>query len=339
VRQGGSAARQLPFSASSENNKRLRHDPHPHQEGSSSSSSDDNLALDDDLETQPDSDGGEGAANDTESDSDIEMQDSPDPNAIPSVHEQHFLLDKDISIDDLAEKLFEELPPAFKERCKQDIRFQIKCMISKYKSIYENKKWYSEGINYIEKEMPEMIAGGVTQNGKTMIKAVGIWVAWRLGAGNSKVQKIATVVLSTTLNGTSSLYRKLEKSFCLFPSNSRPRIVFAGSAPITNLEHKENMLRCILDGGCIVANDTGACIQKVKGVIREARGHESLVEGCRPQVQIFMDEADAFYRNAANPIKLELSVKDLLACVKPILRMSVSVSLIMHFLLFMLLCT
>jgi len=96
------------------------------------------------------------------------------------------------------------------------------------------------------------------------------------------------------------------------------------------------MLQCILDGGCIVANDTAACIRKVIGVIREARG---MVEGCRPQVQIFMDEADAFYRNAANPIKLELSVKDLLACVKPILRMSVSVSLIMHFLLFMLLCT
>ncbi len=180
------------------------------------------------------------------------------------------------------------------------------------------------GINDIEKEMPEIIAGGRTQIGKTMIKAVGIWVAWRLGAGNSKVQKIATVVLSTTSNVTS-LYRYLEKSFCLFPSNSRPRIVFAGSATITDLEHKENMLRCILDGGCIVANDTGACVQTVKGVIREARG---VVEGCRPQVQIFMDEADAFYRNAADPIKLEQSVKDLFRCVKPILRLSFSVSLI-----------
>ncbi len=131
--------------------------------------------MDDDLETQPDSDEG-WAANDTESDSDMEMQDSPDPNAIPSVHEQHFLLDKEISIDDLAKNLFEERPPAFKERCKQDILFQLKCMISKYKSIYENKKWYSVGINDIEKEMPEMIDGGVTQNGKTMIKALGIWV-------------------------------------------------------------------------------------------------------------------------------------------------------------------
>ncbi len=137
-------------------------------------------------------------------------------------------------------------------------------MITKYKSIYENKKWYSEGvidIEDIENEMPEIIAGGVTQGNKTMIKAVGIWVAWRLGAGNSKVQKIATVVVSTTLNGTSSLHGKLDNKFslfsclnCLFPSNSRPRIVLAGSAPITNLEHKENMLQCILDGGCIVAN-------------------------------------------------------------------------------------
>jgi hypothetical protein len=83
------------------------------------------------------------------------------------------------------------------------------------------------------------------------------------------------------------------------------------------------MLQCILDGGCIVANDTAACIRKVISVIREARG---MVEGCRPQVQIFMDEADAFYRNADHPIKLEQSVKDLLS-VKPILRMSVSVSL------------
>jgi hypothetical protein len=208
-------------------------------------------------------------------------------------------------------------------------------MITKYKSIYENKKWYSEGvidIEDIENEMPEIIAGGVTQGNKTMIKAVGIWVAWRLGAGNSKVQKIATVVVSTTLNGTSSLHGKLDNKFslfecldCLFPSNSRPRIVLAASASVNNLEHKKNMVQCILDGGCIVANDTAACIGKVISVIREARG---MVEGCRPQVQIFMDEADAFYRNADHPIKLEQSVKDLLS-VKPILRMSVSVSLIM----------
>jgi hypothetical protein len=332
ARQGGSAARQLPFNAASENNNsnHLRLCPQPHQEESSSSSSDENLALDDDLDWDD-----EFAASDTESDSDIEMQDSPDPNAIPSVHEQHFLLDKEISIDDLAKQLYEELPPDFKKFCKHDILDQIKKMITKYKSIYENKKWYSEGvidIKDIENEMPEMIAGGMTQNNKTMIKAVGIWVAWRLGAENSKLQKIATVVVSTTLNGTSSLHGKLDNKFslfecldCLFPSNSRPRIVLAASASVNNLEHKKNMVQCILDGGCIVANDTAACIGKVISVVREARG---MVEGCRPQVQIFMDEADAFYRNADHPIKLEQSVKDLLS-VKPILRMSVSVSLIM----------
>ncbi len=102
ARQGGSAARQLPFKAASENNnsKRLLLCPQLHQEGSSSSSSDENWALDDDLDWDD-----EFAASDTESDSDIEMQDSSDPNAIPSVHEQHFLLDKEISIDDLAKQL------------------------------------------------------------------------------------------------------------------------------------------------------------------------------------------------------------------------------------------
>jgi len=47
---------------------------------------------------------------------------------------------------------------------------------------------------------------------------------------------------------------------------------------------------------------------------------------------VFMDEADAFYRNAEAPIKLEIAIKEFISSVKPILRMSVSATLIPVFL-------
>jgi len=45
-----------------------------------------------------------------------------------------------------------------------------------------------------------------------------------------------------------------------------------------------------------------------------------------------MDEADAFYRNAEAPIKLEIAIKDFISSVNPIMRMSVSATLIPVFL-------
>ncbi|MGB1596440.1 MAG: hypothetical protein ACPIOQ_27015, partial [Promethearchaeia archaeon] len=51
-----------------------------------------------------------------------------------------------------------------------------------------------------------------------------------------------------------------------------------------------------------------------------------------PLVQLFIDEADAFYRNAENPIKLEQAVFKLCEAVKPVLRMQVSATLIPVFL-------
>jgi len=49
-------------------------------------------------------------------------------------------------------------------------------------------------------------------------------------------------------------------------------------------------------------------------------------------VQVFMDEADAFYRNADKKIKLEIAIEDFIFSVKPIMRMSVSATLMPVFL-------
>ena len=200
-------------------------------------------------------------------------------------------------------------------------------MVRKYKTAYAgNGQWTQFDVN----EMPEIIAGGVTQNGKTMIKAVGIWAAWRLGAGHADATKIATILLSTGVQGTSSLCSKLTRAFSQFPSNLRPPIVFAGSAPCSNLEHRNNLRNCVAEGGCIVVNDTAARVQHAISAVSEARGW---AQGKWPQVQIFMDEADAFYRNAPGSyIKLELAVRELHARTRPILRMSVSATLIPVFL-------
>ena len=70
-------------------------------------------------------------------------------------------------------------------------------------------------------------------------------------------------------------------------------------------------------------------MEQAKAAIHEARGWR---QGKWPQVQVFMDEADAFYRNAESPIKLEIAIKEIISSVKPILRMSVSATLIPVFL-------
>jgi len=229
--------------------------------------------------------------------------------------------------DVLVREMLEELPDSFVRRCNHDVEHQITCMFRKYKTAYAgNGQWKQFDVN----EMPEIIAGGVTQNGKTMIKAVGIWAAWRLGAGHADATKIATILLSTGLQGTSSLCSKLTRAFNHFPPNLRPPIVFAGSAPFSNLEHRDNLRNCVAEGGCIVVNDTAARVQHAISAVSEARGW---AQGKWPQVQIFMDEADAFYRNAPGSyIKLEHAVQGLLARIRPILRMSVSATLIPVFL-------
>ena len=284
--------------------------------------------------------GGGGAArslpfrdNDTESDTggDITESDSDADDSSTLVYtvpipREPRLLEKDEGV--LVQQMLEELPDAFVERCNHDVKHQITCIIRKYKTVYAgNGRWGQLNVDAI----PEIIAGGVTQNGKTMIKAVGIWLAWRLGAGHPDAPKIATILLSTTKNGTASLCSKLIRIFNQFPANLRPPIVFAGSAPISNLEHKDSLRKCVAAGGCIVLNDTAARVHHARSAVLEARGR-ALRTRHRPQVQIFMDEADAFYRNKENPIKLEKAVDELMQDTRPILRMSVSATLIPVFL-------
>ena len=198
-------------------------------------------------------------------------------------------------------------------------------MIRKYKSVYTGAgKW-----TVTDKDtMPEIIAGGVTQNGKTMIKAVGIWVAFRLGAGHADAPKIATILVSTTRNGSWSLYTKLEKAFKMLPANVRPPILFAADALYTKHERRVNLRESIAQGGCIVVNDTALRINEAVSAIFEARGSRQW-KFDRPTVQLFLDEADSFYCNKDKPIKLEKAVHDYLPTnAQPILRMQVYVTLI-----------
>jgi len=238
---------------------------------------------------------------------------------------EQFLIDK--NEDELVRQLVSDLSSGFLEKCNHDVEHHILCIVRKFKGVYKGKgKWDKSSKD----TMPEIIAGGVTQNGKTLIKAVGIWVAWRLGAGHANAPKIATIVMSTGVNGTRSLFTKmLVRCFSMLPHNLRPPISFAGLQRVNNTERRNNMLECILQGGCIFVNDTAARVKQVQSAICEARG---LQRGRWPQVQVFMDEADAFYRNADKKIKLEIAIEDFIFSVKPIMRMSVSATLMPVFL-------
>jgi len=261
----------------------------------------------------------------TESDSDDDDNTVIYAGPCAPIPADQFLIEKNEA--ELVLQLFSELSCGFLDKCNHDVKHHILCILRKFKGVYKgNGKWDKS----TQETMPEIIAGGVTQNGKTLIKAVGIWVAWRLGAGHANAPKIATIVMSTGANGTRSLFTKvLVRCFSTLPDNLRPPMAFAGSAPLSNAEHRTNLRECILQGGCIFVNDTAARVQQAQAAIYEARGWR---QGKWPQVQVFMDEADAFYRNAEAPIKLEIAIKEFISSVKPILRMSVSATLIPVFL-------
>jgi len=265
-----------------------------------------------------------GLEGDTESDSDSDDNMAINTGPSAPIPAEQFLIDK--NEDELVLQLVSELSPCFVQKCNHNVKHHVLCIVRKFKGVYKGKgKWDKS----YQDTMPEIIAGGVTQNGKTFIKAVGIWVAWRLGAGHPNAPKIATVVMSTGVNGTGSLFTKMVRCFSMLPHNLRPPISFAGLQRVTNTERRNNMLECILQGGCIFVNDTAARVKQVQSAICEARGSQQKM---RLQVQVFMDEADAFYRNADKKIKLEIAIEVFISSIRPIMRMSVSATLIPVFL-------
>jgi len=219
-------------------------------------------------------------------------------------------------------QLVSDLSSGFVEKCNHDVKHHVLCIVRRFKGVYKgNGKWEKSSKD----TMPESIAGGVTQNGKTLIKAIGIWVEWRIGAGHPNAPKIATIVMSTSVNGTGSLFTKMLRYFSMLPQNLRSPISFACLQRVTNTERRNNMLECILQGGCIFVNDTAARLKQVQSAICEARGSQPEIW---PQVQVFMDEADAFYRNADKKINLEIAIEAFISSVRPIIRKSVSATLI-----------
>lgn len=189
------------------------------------SSSDDNSARELHMETESDS------ATITDSETDEYEPHDPDTRLASC------LLDTKTE-DELVQQFLEELPVTFQRRCNHDIKHQIRCVIRKFKGVYDGNGLWSCRRDWSEETMPEIIAGGNTQNGKTMIKILGIWIAWRLGASDQNAPKIATVLLSTTVKGTASLSSKMEKAFNKLPLHLRPPLVFVGSAPYTQHQHR-----------------------------------------------------------------------------------------------------
>ena len=113
-----------------------------------------------------------GLEGDTESDSDNDDSTVIYTGPCAPVPAEQFLTEK--NEDELVQQLFSELSCRFLEQCNQDVNHHIRYIVRKFKGVYKgNGKWDKS----TKKTTPEIIAGGVTQNGKTLIKAVGIWVA------------------------------------------------------------------------------------------------------------------------------------------------------------------
>ncbi|EKX53659.1 hypothetical protein GUITHDRAFT_132749 [Guillardia theta CCMP2712] len=167
----------------------------------------------------------------------------------------------------------------------------------------------------------EILAGGSTQNGKTMVKAVVLWIC--------NYFKVGSVVLSTTKRGTRSLFEKLhppaeEEKDSSTERGTRhklkmpvPPICLAGR----RLD-QETIKKNVMISATLFANDTAQKITKISELF------ESDDEIRKLPMILIVDEADSFYRRKNKTTQLEAAMDSFIAIVRPILRWNVSATLI-----------
>eukprot|EP00960_Hanusia_phi_P077069 768646-Hanusia_phi.AAC.7 len=203
-----------------------------------------------------------------------------------------------------------------------DVRQMIKFQVRKLKSARVERRWKRDIDPSPDGDMPEIIAGGMTQNGKTRIKLLAIIVGHLLG--------VSSIIISTTRNGTTSLSNKMESYLHSdLRATLQPEIKH-----ISELEYRKRgpqpMCNFLRKHGCLFVNDTAKQISNALEAIVSARTCAHLGEDF--PCQLILDEADSYYRNSSELIKLEQELRRLHEEVKPVLRWNVSATLIPVFL-------
>ncbi|EKX52159.1 hypothetical protein GUITHDRAFT_102061 [Guillardia theta CCMP2712] len=211
---------------------------------------------------------------------------------------------------------------AKRSRYRFDVRQAIQYQVRKLQSARTGGRWRRDIDPSPNGDMPEIIAGGVTQNGKTLIKVLAIVVGHLLG--------VSSIIVSTTRSGTSSLSNKIER-YLLRDLHPKLQPTIKHICELDARKHgPEPMCNFLRKHGCLFINDTARQLYNASHTIQSARSCAHLGEDF--PCQLILDEADSYYRNSSDPIQLEKALADLHQQVKPVLRWSVSATLIPVFL-------
>eukprot|EP00960_Hanusia_phi_P047804 758594-Hanusia_phi.AAC.2 len=188
-----------------------------------------------------------------------------------------------------------------------DLEKTMRVTIRSLKAAHADGKWVRG------KDAIEIVAGGSTQNGKTMIKKSVVWACGYLG--------VRVILISTTKRGTTSVVVKLISS-----NQDNDAVAMPSLISLSCSRRVTNTIKKILKiGGGICCHDAAARIEQIAKAFDDDEMREI------PTVLI-VDEADAFYRRYFRDTRLEKAMKALNESVKPIFRLSVSATLIPVFL-------
>eukprot|EP00960_Hanusia_phi_P040472 754455-Hanusia_phi.AAC.6 len=278
------------------------------------------LKLDD-----SDSDQSEDYYMDTESDEELDTSSLIPPlteQARRAQHETARGLSVDLPEDEIVRRVLEIVFPEgspsaenIKPSYRFDVQAAVRMTVRKLKSAREGRAWRRFNVSE-EGDLPEIIAGGVTQNGKTKIKVLAIITAGLLGVG--------TILLSTTHRGVESLTKKIDKELTQLVDKK----LGICCIPLTSIHKPEahaGVVIKFLESGCCTVPDTAHRIKQMYSILRQTRPADN-------PCQLIMDEADAFYRNRKNPIRLEQALSCLCRTAHLVLRWNVSATLVPVFL-------
>ena len=165
--------------------------------------------------------------------------------------------------------------------------------------LHDKRQWLKP-----DEHIPEMLAGGSTQMGKTMFIVIGVCVAKKLEA--------ASVVITHKVAGRNSLAHKIRDALDALNKADKlgqlnPRCMAYAEEGKTEANRRD-MLE---NDNCIVISDTAAQIAEARGSmynILQKLQHESESRG---RFILFKDEADSMLRTNDRRLRLETSIDKL----------------------------
>ena len=147
--------------------------------------------------------------------------------------------------------------------------------------------------------VPEHIAGGATQIGKTGYKA--------LAGILCRARSVVTVVVTTTRDLRNQLVQTLNSDyFSLLPEHIRPRCMSVTKPrgdPRSASEYAEDLQRCLADYGVLVVNCSKYSVDRVCSKIAEVRGRNR-----RLDFVLVKDESDVLNRTSDGRLQLEMAM-------------------------------